>query len=149
MVVRSLTAKYADYDPEFPPQEMNSAQKAGIKFEKAVARRLSILHENVKVGPWLVYNGRLKKGICQPDILVWLNKNLLCVVECKLSWKRAARGKLVNFYGPILQAIHPDVKLCYLQVYKNSRRGCHKRTLLLSELETLKPGQYKECQHLT
>ncbi len=144
-----LLARYVDYPPEFPERAQTSAQKAGLAFEKAVIRRLQSLHTRVEPGPWLYYKVRGFSGICQPDALVWLDEKLLCVVECKLSWMRGAREKLLKFYGPIVSTIHKDVDLCYLQVYKNSRKGAHKRTLTLYDLPTLTAGQYKECHHLT
>lgn len=148
MLARPLSARYADYVPVFPERQHTSAQRAGLKFEKDVIRRLQLLHTRVVPGPWLYYKAGRSSGVCQPDALVWLDEKLLCVVECKLSWVRGARLKLLTFYGPILQAIHPDVELCYLQVYKNARKGCHKRKLTLYELDKLKKGQYKECQAL-
>ncbi len=144
----NILARYADYVPEFPERSQTSAQKSGLAFERNVIKRLQSLHEKVEPGPWLYYKAGRLSGICQPDALVWLSENLLCVVECKLSWVRGARDKLLRFYGPIVSAIHKDVDLCYLQVYKNARRGCHKRSVSLYELENLKPGVYKECQVL-
>lgn len=145
--MRRLVAQYADRIPEFEKRERTSAQQAGLNFEKAVVTRLTSLYEKVEAGPWLYYNaGRGASGICQPDALVWLPDNRLCIVECKLTWVRAAREKLLKFYGPVVQAIHKDAQLSYLQVYKNPKRGCHKKTVSLYELETeLKIGAYKEC----
>ena len=148
MLGRPLSARYADYAPDFPEREHTRAQKAGLTFEKNVIKHLKNLHTRVVPGPWLYYQAGRKSGVCQPDALVWLDEKLLCIVECKLSWVRDARQKLLTFYGPILQAIHPDVELCYLQVYKNARKGCHKRKLTLYELDKLTKGQYKECQAL-
>lgn len=142
-----LIAKYADYVPQFEKRKRTSAQQAGLNFERAVVNRLQSLYTKVEHGPWLYYNaGRGASGICQPDALVWLPDNRLCIVECKLTWVRGAREKLLKFYGPIVQAIHRDAELCYLQAYRNPKKGCHKRTVSLYTLEDeLKPGVYKEC----
>lgn len=146
MLTGLVSAKYADYVPEFQECERTSAQKAGLKFEKDVIQRLQSLYTRVEPHPWLYYKTYKTSGVCQPDALIWLDENLLCIMECKLSWMRMARSKLLNFYGPIVQSIYPNTELCYLQIYKNWRKGCHKRTLSLYELDKLKAGQYKECQ---
>lgn len=143
-----LTAKYADYAPTFPEQKRTTAQQAGLNYEAAVLRRLKSLHTRVEDHPWLYYKSPRASGVCQPDALVWLDEKHLLVVEVKLTWVRGARDKLLKFYGPILSVIYPDVEISYLQVYKNAKRGCHKRTVSLYELETIKPGAYKECHHI-
>lgn len=148
MFSRSLKARYADYEPTFPKREQTSAQKAGLRFERNVIRRLKILYPKVEAGPWLYYQDEKKSGICQPDALVWLDENTICIVECKLSHMRSARGKLLNFYGPIVKALYPGARLSFLQVYKNSKSTAHKRSLLLHDLHQIKKGQYRECQHL-
>lgn len=140
-----LTARYASYAPVFPDQHHTNAQKAGLKYERNVMRRLGALH-TTEVGPWLLYSSAGRSSVCQPDGLVWLSEKLLCIVEIKLSWQREVRRKLMKFYGPLVQCIHPGVELTYLQVYKTYRKGCHKKTVSLYELETLKAGAYKECQ---
>ncbi len=144
-----ITAKYADYIPVFEDRKRTAAQRAGLAYERAVVRRLQSLYEKVEHGPWLYYKTPKTSGVCQPDAHVWLKPNHLCIVECKLTWQRPARLKLLTFYGPIVQAIYPDVELSYLQVYKNYKKGCHKRILSLYELETIRPGDYRECRNLT
>lgn len=141
-----LTAKYAEYVPVFAEQKQTHAQKAGLKYEKDVVKRLDLLYPKVEKGPWIYYKQGPKGSICQPDALVWLRPDFVCIVEVKLSWVRSAREKLIKFYGPIVQALHPKAEVCYLQVYKNHKRGAHKRNVSLYELENLQPGIYKECQ---
>lgn len=140
-----LTVRYADYVPVFPDRTLSAAQKAGLKFERNVVRRLDLLHERVQKGPWFYYQSPAASGICQPDALVWLAPTHILVVEVKLTWVRAAREKLLKFYGPIVQAAHPRAELSYLQVYRNYKKGCHKRTVSLYELESIPCGAYKEC----
>ncbi len=146
---RIIDARYATYVPDFPEQERTHAQRSGLAYEAAVIKRLRALHPKVEAHPWLYYKIPGKSGICQPDALVWLDQHRLLLVEVKLSWVRGARSKLLDFYGPIVQHIHPKADLSYLQVYKNTKRGAHKRTLSLYELETIANGAYRECQHLT
>lgn len=143
-----IEAKYADYEPDFGEQTRTAAQRAGILYEKKTLKRLESLYHKLEPGPWLYYKSATRSGVCQPDGLLWLSPDLLCILECKLSWVRGARHKLLTFYGPIVQAIHKKVELCYLQVYKNVRRGAHKRPISLYKLDDMKPGSYKECQHL-
>lgn len=149
MFSRSLKVKYADYAPVFPDREQTAAQKAGVKFEKGVIRRLGFLYPKVEAGPWLHYSDGTKSGICQPDALVWLDEDTICIVECKLSHMRSARTKLLNFYGPIVQALFPRVRICYAQIYKNTKPTAHKRVLLIHDLHKIRKGQYRECQHLS
>jgi len=144
-----LAAKYADYPPDFPPQKRTAAQQAGITYEKAVMRRLQSLHTRVEPGPWLHYTTNRKSNVCQPDALIWLDETKLLIVECKLTWIRAVRSKLLQFYGPIVQAIHPAADLCYLQIYKHARPDSHKRKINIYDLADIPVGAYKECQHLT
>ena len=150
MKLRGLSyAKYAEYAPEFPPQFRTAAQRAGLRYEASVVKRLKTLYKDVRVGPWIVYRAANKSGVCQPDVLVWLSSKLLLVVEIKLSHQRNARDKLMNFYGPLVQRLHPGVDLAYLQVFKNIKKGAHKKLVPFYNLDDhTKPGKYRECQIL-
>ena len=149
MLGRLAEARYATYAPVFPEQKRTNAQRAGLAYEANVIKRLKSLHPQIEAQPWLYYRPVAQGGaICQPDVLVWLPDNRLLIVEIKLSWVRSARSKLLDFYGPIVQQIHPTKDLCYLQVYKNTKKGAHKRTLSLYELETIANGAYRDCHHL-
>ncbi len=146
---RLLTARYADYPPEFPGQTSTNAQRAGLRYEKTITKKLGLLHRT-EPGPWLYYKTKGRSGVCQPDALCWLTDELLCVVEVKLSFIKTARTKLLNFYGPVVKLLHPNVSLCYLQVYRNHRKGAHKRVVSIYELETtMKPDTYRESQCLS
>ena len=121
---------------------------AGIRYEQNVLKQLEGLHEKVIKQPWILYRAPQKSGVCQPDGLVWLAPDHCLVVEIKLSWVRGAREKLIHFYGPLVALLHPGVSLSYLQIYKNLRRGAHKKPVSLFNLETIPKGKYKECQTL-
>ncbi len=150
MAGRIVEARYATYVPDFPEQERTHAQRSGLAYEAAVLKRLKSLYPKVEAQPWLYYRPAGQRGgICQPDALVWLPDNRLMIVEIKLTWVRSARSKLLDFYGPVVQIIHPTKDLCYLQVYKNTKKGAHKRSLSFYELETIANGAYRECHHLT
>ncbi len=111
-------------------------------------KRLKLLGHEVKPGPWLVYKFAKKSGICQPDGLLWLSPTHCCILECKLTWKSTVRRKAVELYGPIVQALHPEAQISYLQVYKNSRKSAQKKPVSIYNLASLVPGKYKECQWL-
>ena len=143
-----LTAKYANYVPEFPAQTRTAAQQRGISFERGVGRRLKVLYKKVEEGPWLYFHTPKRSGICQPDFLVWLSDKHILIVESKLTWVRDARLKLRDFYGPIVSAIYPKAEISFVQLYKSAKKGCHKRTVSIYDLHTIKPNTYKECQWL-
>lgn len=143
-----ITARYADFVPDFPRLPPTSAQRAGLNFEKAVHKRLVALYPRVEISPWLYYKTPRRSGICQPDALLWISDDHLCIIEIKLSWMRPARKKLVEFYGPIVHAVHPAPTLSYLQIYKNAKPSCHKKPLSIYTLEEIPKTKYKECQWL-
>lgn len=143
-----VIARYADYVPEFQRTKRTSAQQAGISFEKSVLKKLTAIYGKVEASPWLYYKTPRRSGICQPDALLWLADDHICIVEIKLSWMRPVRQKLMQFYGPVVAAIYKDVKLSYLQVYKNAKPASHKKALSIYRLDELTVGKYKECQWL-
>ena len=143
-----VVAKYADYAPQFPKQKRTKAQQAGISYEKAVHKRLVATYPRVEVSPWLYYETPKRSGICQPDALLWITDDHLCIIEIKLSWMRPARKKLLEFYGPIVQAIYPGVTLSYVQLYKNAKTSSHKKPLSIYKLDEIPRTKYKECQWL-
>jgi len=141
--------RYADYAPVFPAQVRTAAQKAGLRYEAAVVRRLKTMFKDVREGPWILYKAANKSGICQPDALVWLDGKFVLVVEVKLTHQSPARSKLVDFYGPLVQELHKSADVAYLQVFKNTKPAAHKRLVPFYEIaEHMKPGKYRECQIL-
>ena len=143
-----IAARYADYVPDFKKTKRTSAQQAGISFEKAVLKKLTAIYGRVEASPWLYYKTPKCSGICQPDALLWLADDHICIVEIKLSWMRPVRQKLMQFYGPVVSAIHKDVKFSYLQIYKNAKPSSHKKALSIYSLDTMPIDKYKECQWL-
>lgn len=143
-----VVARYADYVPDFKKTKRTAAQQAGLSFEKAVLKKLTAIYGKVEASPWLYYKTPKRSGICQPDALLWLADDHICIVEIKLSWMRPARQKLLQFYGPVVEAIHKDVKLSYLQIYKNAKPASHKKALSIYALDAIPLGKYKECQWL-
>jgi hypothetical protein len=143
-----VVGRYADFVPEFEQTKRSTAQQAGISFEKAVLKKLTSIYGKVESSPWLHYKTPKRSGICQPDALLWLADDHICVVEIKLSWMRPVRQKLMQFYGPIVASIHKDAKLSYLQIYKNAKTSSHKKALSIYSLDEMPLGKYKECQWL-
>lgn len=132
----------------FAEQKRTAAQQAGISFEKAVQKKLATLYGNVEAAPWLYYRTPRRSGVCQPDALMWLADDHICIVEIKLSWMRPARQKLVSFYGPVVSAIYRKAEVSFLQIYKNAKPAAHKNSLSIYKLDEIPVGKYKECQWL-
>jgi len=143
-----VVGRYADYVPEFQKTKRTAAQQAGLSFEKAVLKKLKAIYGTVEASPWLYYQTPKRSGICQPDALLRLADDHICIVEIKLSWMRPVRQKLMQFYGPVVAAIYPDAKLSYLQIYKNVKPSSHKKSLSIYGLDAMPLGKYKECQWL-
>lgn len=152
-----IRASLCQTPPTFAPEKRTSAQLAGLRYEARVLSTVSKLYtkDGTKVveKPWVVYRTAGRSGLCQPDFLIETTDGCtgrphVIVVEVKLSWIASARSKLVNFYGPIVQALYPDATLSYVQIYRNERGRVHKRKLQIYDLLTIKAGKYRECQHL-
>ena len=146
-LVPPISARLLDEAPAFPGEAAPTvAQLAGLRYERRVVSALEKLYEQVIPGPWIAYRSRQKSGLCQPDALVWLDNSRLLLVEVKLSWQRTARQKLMDLYGPLVQEIYKPDEISYVQIYKNWKRGAHKKPLNFYELDAnFKKGKYKEC----
>jgi hypothetical protein len=96
--------KFAEFSPEalMPPNKRRGGSRAqGLTFERKVARALPMaLH-----GPWYHYVDVNGPGICQPD-LVLINDEQVIAVECKLTDTPVAVGQLRELYFPILSAVY-------------------------------------------
>lgn len=147
-LLRPLQASYAAYTPVFEKTPPTNAQRAGLRYERQVVSVLQKLYPKSEFHKWIAYKAANKQGICQPDGLLWLPDNKLVVVEIKLTHVRKAREKLIHFYGRLVEYLHPNQKICYVQIYKNWRPACHKNPLTVDTLSEIKAGQYKEIQLL-
>ena len=143
-----LVARHADFVPDFEKGPRTAAQQAGISFEGAVLKKVKDIYGKVDPSPWLYYKTPRRSGLCQPDGLLWLADNHICVIEVKLSWMKPTRQKLMQFYGPVVAAIYPHACLSYLQIYKNAKPGSHKKALSIYKLDEMRMGKYRECQWL-
>jgi hypothetical protein len=142
-----VKAEWAKEPPEFPNAlPPTAAMQAGINYEKAVLKKLEKIYRNVKASPWILYKSITRNGICQPDGLIFLAADHVVLVEIKLSHVRAAREKLMHFYRPLIEYLYPGTTVTCLQIYKNSRRGAHKKPHSIYSLDaSLKKGTYNEC----
>jgi hypothetical protein len=145
-----VKAEWAKHAPEFPNAlPPTPAMQAGINYEKAVIKKLQKIYPKVEAHPWIVYKSVTRNGICQPDALIHVGPDHVVLAEIKLSHVRAARAKLMKFYLPLVEYLYPNKTITCLQIYKNIRKGCHKRPHSLYALDvSLKKGKYNEC-HFT
>ena len=81
----------------FPPQKHEGARLEGLRFEKAVYKKLGGLHN-----PWIQYEDEKGDGYACPDIVL-PEKGL--IVECKLTYTPIADLQLSRLYLPLLQEV--------------------------------------------
>jgi hypothetical protein len=106
-------------------EKLDSAQKAGLAYERKVARYLQDLlgEDRVLHGPWFKYVDHYGNGWCSPDIIILPDEgDLLVVGECKLSWQKNAEGKLKNLYVPAASFIWPNNRYIGIQITKNLKK---------------------------
>lgn len=89
-------------------------------------------------GPWLYFEDRAGKAVCQPDILLNPPSLPLYIIECKLSYKEGAETKLLDFYRPILERLY-DKPICCVQVCRNLRNYSEQTYSLQEILATDNP----------
>jgi hypothetical protein len=83
---------------------LNTAQRRGIAFERAVGKTLARGFDSKRViaGPWLEFEDRTGYSYCQPDFVV-LADDYTNVVECKYSYTDRAADELNTLYGPLAE----------------------------------------------
>jgi hypothetical protein len=87
-----------------PVGRPRGAKAEGLRYEKSLATTIKgtgpliwqVLH-----GQWFQFNDGAGEGYCQTDILVF-NKDVVFVLECKLTWTEGARDSLLGLYVPIV-----------------------------------------------
>lgn len=119
---------------------LSPAQKAGIRFENRVSRKLkaaavsrdiqasSSTHTPssriwFEAGPWLEYCDLGGRGFAQPDQLIWCTGPeaqvyWALVYECKLSWVPSARDELQQLYLPLVEAWLAPATLLGVEVFQ-------------------------------
>lgn len=114
-----ITIKYKNIKFSPPPKFLKPTKKSGanvkgIAYEKRVFKYLQKRFgpENVLHGVWIEYqeakSWRLKYA--QPDIIIIIPElGLGVILECKLSYRAAAKRKLRYLYLPLCQTLWPEV----------------------------------------
>jgi hypothetical protein len=115
-----ITIKYKDIKLCAPPKfslkqtKKSAASKKGLSYERRVFEYLEKRYstENVSRGVWIEYKEYRSKRTkyAQPDILILIPELALgVVVECKLSYRAAAKRKLRSLYLPLCQVLWPEI----------------------------------------
>ena len=90
-------------------------------------------------GPWILFEDRRGKGVAQPDsIIIPHNPDLpIVVVECKLTYKEAAKAKLRRLYWRLAKLIWPGRRIYCIQVCRAFPWGLDTDLLKLRSLNGL------------
>lgn len=83
--------------PPFPaPKPRLPAKVAGVRFERAVAKRTQGSH-----GLWWRFIDDNGEGFCQTDVVLSFDGGVV-ILECKLTEVREARRQLGGLYVPVV-----------------------------------------------
>jgi len=96
-----------------------AVQKKGLVYEKQVARlfkRRSDLEGKLFVSQWIMYEDVNGLGWAQVDLYL-VQKEVILLVECKLSQTERAHAQLLYLYLPLLRKIYLQQIVC-LQICK-------------------------------
>jgi hypothetical protein len=93
---------------------LTAAQASGLAYEHKVLGALAEalasagLSFDLAHNPWFEYHTSTGQGLCVPDILLTINssefKNLIFVIEIKLTYTIEAIAKLRGLYCPVVEA---------------------------------------------
>lgn len=87
-----------------PPGRVNSAIKYGLRFEKAFAQYMHAKYEAL-AHPWIEYADGNGYGVCQPDVVL-VDENEVLVFECKATFTpRRAYMELSGLYLPVVERL--------------------------------------------
>ena len=118
-------------EPDFAkrPGKRNGAIVKGLAYEKKVVKDLTRIYgEEAEVicHPWISYEAKNKKGVCQPDafLIPKDDKKPIILIEVKLSWTTAARKKMTAVYEKVLKHMYPDREIKKVQVCKYLNKRC-------------------------
>lgn len=139
-------ARYCE-TPDFAkgPPPKNRLYRKGLAYEAKVKEALRELYPQILLGPWIEYKCRGNTaGICQPDAVIPGH----CVIEVKLSYRKAAEGKLALLYTPLVSFIEQRPHH-YVQVTRRLTRGFDWPLTPIDELlEPKQPGFYHVVHHI-
>lgn len=86
-----------------PSRRMTKAQRAGIRYEKKVLKRLKESFGNeLLVSPWFKFEDRHGTRYCQPDGVLY-RETRPTVIEVKLSFTPHAWWQLRKLYEPVVR----------------------------------------------
>ena len=93
--------------PKAKPRSL--AAKQGLRYEARVDKELRYHADRgnfVKVehNPWFNFHDVFGTSNCCPDFLIWAGDNRVIIVEVKLTWVEVAAHKLIDLYGPVINA---------------------------------------------
>ncbi len=96
-----LEAKECERPKCIPLGRPRGAKAEGLRYERAL---LKAIGPSARGGCWFSFSDSEGQGFCQTDILL-LKKDVVYVLECKLSWTEEAEQSLRRLYLPIVQAV--------------------------------------------
>jgi hypothetical protein len=93
-------------------QRMTAAQKAGLAFQRKLARALP----SSTSGPWIAFRDRNGAGLAQPDLYIQpLPDGSVLLFEAKLKLTAVAvaeaRRQVEGLYLPLLSQLYPNAPL--------------------------------------
>lgn len=119
-------AKLLDAQPTFVPDNgvYTKVQRAGLLYEKKVGDYLEALYGKYLLkGPWFEFEDSRGKGYCQPDFILKLKKEVV-IIECKLTARNSAEGKLRNVYQVVVkEALSTSLPIKMIQICKSLKLG--------------------------
>lgn len=92
--------KGGPFGPKYSPKGNSSAAKAGLRYERALARALGC-PKDWSHGMWLEWEDSAGVHWCQPD-LVTFQPGLVICLEAKLRWTLEGHRQLEELYLPLL-----------------------------------------------
>lgn len=124
-------------------QKRNANQHKGNSYERRVFEFLRDTYPayNVKQGQWIRYQEYSSKRIkyCQPDVLIKVDDLAMgIIVECKLTYRSAAKTKLRSLYLPLCKILYPEIQTWYtVQICKNLTLQSKKLKRVITEFKDL------------
>ncbi len=107
-VVKGLKwARLDDVGPGFSASRARGAKRAGLKYEKDLAKAFG---PKAAHGRWIKFEDQNGIGFAQPDIL-YPNGKELFIVESKYTWVPEAHTQIALLYQPLLECIYADAKI--------------------------------------
>lgn len=108
---------------EKPARRSSAAQRAGLAYQRKVARLVveGFSSWDVRIGPWFLYcDASGRRRYCQPDLLLRDGKSgTILLVEVKLRWTSDAWYQVRKLYQPVVELCHNPPLLFTLCICKS------------------------------